>query len=54
MPVAEPQTICLTQHMADKDALWQESLSSTSSRASPTWISSLGHLQITCLVQTGM
>ena len=24
MPVAEPQTICLTQHMADKDALWQE------------------------------
>jgi hypothetical protein len=24
MPVAEPQTICLTQHMADKGALWQE------------------------------
>ena len=24
MPVAEPQTICLTQHMADKGALWRE------------------------------
>ena len=24
MAVAEPQTICLTQHMADKGALWEE------------------------------
>ena len=24
MPAAEPQTICLTQHVADKGALWQE------------------------------
>ena len=24
MAVADPQTICLTQHMADKAALWEE------------------------------
>jgi hypothetical protein len=24
MPVSDPQTICLVQHMADKGALWEE------------------------------
>ena len=54
MAVADPQTICLTQHMADKGVFWDGITTKYKLKRVPTWISSLGHLRITFLALTGM